>query len=454
MIQPINPRSIDFPAWLADVSPTWRWDWPHLRAVQDRLQAVTEGSCRRLMLYLPPRHGKSEMTTIRYPVWRLEQDPTLRVIIACYGQALAETFSRRARRLAESRLALSKERAAAGDWETEAGGGMRAVGVGTGVAGRGAQLVIVDDPIKSREEADSEAYRERVGAWFTDDLYTRLEPDGAIVLIQTRWHEDDLAGRLLAAMEGGGEQWEVLSLPALAEEDDPLGRPEGAPLCPDRYDVAALEGIRTVLGTYSFSALYQQRPGPREGGFFKWAWFRPAAAKPALARRVRYWDTAGTEGAGDYTAGVLMSRTAEGIFTVEHVHRGQWSPGRRDQEIVATAKEDGTSVSIWLEQESGVGGQDRSAATIRALAGYTVHAEHVTGSKESRADPLAAQAEAGNVRVLTGDWVHRFLSELASFPTGSHDDQVDAASGAFAKLAAGDGYARPRAQAGTPRSAY
>ena len=173
----------NFTLWLQGVNPYWHWDWAYLQYIQEKLKQVTSGECKRLMLTLPPRHGKSSLVTIRYPVWRLERDPSLRVIVGAYNQSLSESFSRKARRIALSRFDLSTERATAGEWETTAGGGMRAVGVGTGVTGHGADLIILDDPVKNREEASSEVYRKRVYEWYTDDLYTRLEPDGAIVLI-------------------------------------------------------------------------------------------------------------------------------------------------------------------------------------------------------------------------------------------------------------------------------
>ena len=163
-----------------------------VKAILAASERVTRGECKRLMLFVPPRHGKSEMTTIRYPVYRLECEPSMRVILGAYNATLAQKFSRKARNVARTRLALNTERTAVEDWETTAGGGLRAVGVGGGVTGMGANLVIIDDPVKSREEAESATYRDRCWDWYRDDLYTRLEPDGAIVLIQTRWHEDDL----------------------------------------------------------------------------------------------------------------------------------------------------------------------------------------------------------------------------------------------------------------------
>jgi len=430
---------LSFDAWLSRVSPHLCWDWPHLVHLRRYLEAVTAGEILRLMIFEPPRHGKSEQVTIHYPAYRLERDPTLRVIIGSYNETLAARFSRRTRRIVEARLALSRERTAAVDWETERDGGLRAVGVGGGITGHGGQLILVDDPIKNREEADSATYRERVWDWWRDDLYTRLEPGGAIILIMTRWHQDDLAGRILASEDA--PNWTVVRLPALAEEGDPLGRQVGAALCPQRYDVAALAKIRLVLGEHSFAALYQQRPLPAEGGLFKAAWFAQRLTEAEvgpLEALVRYWDKAASAGQGDYTVGVLMGRSAEGRYVVLDVVRGRWETFERERVIVSTAARDRErwgEVAIWLEQEPGSGGADSARATIRALAGYAARAETATGQKTARAEPFAAQAGAGNVSLLRGAWNDPWVDELCVFPHGEHDDQVDATSGAFNRLA-------------------
>lgn len=266
------PSRPEFEDWLPRVTPAYTWDWPHLRYVYQHLRRVTRGECRRLAIFMPPRHGKSQCVTMRYPVWRLIGRPELRVIIGAYNHELALEFSSFARNLAAECGLLGPTSTAANDWRTTSAGGVRAVGVGSGVTGRGANLIIIDDPVKSREEAESEAYRRRVWNWYRDDMYTRLEPNGAIILIQTRWHELDLAGRLLSEAASGGEQWEVINLPALADENDPLGREPGAALCPERFSISDLERIRMVLGTYSFEALYQQRPRPADGGLMKREW--------------------------------------------------------------------------------------------------------------------------------------------------------------------------------------
>ena len=424
-----------FSEWLHQVTPAYHWEWPHLALTRQYLDKITRGELDRLMIFEPPRHGKSEMVTVRYPVWRMEREPKMRIIVGAYSQTLANHFSRKSRRIARRRFSLLEERAAAEEWETAGGGGFRAVGVGAGVTGMGGHLIVVDDPVKNREEANSEAYRERCWSWYTDDLYTRLEPGGAIILIMTRWHEDDLAGRILASEEA--DDWTVVSLPALAEENDLMGREPGEALCPERYDLDALGRIRQTLAN-SFYALYQQRPQSLEGGMFKRGWFEIVEAVPQeMMRVVRYWDKAGTADGGAYTAGVLMG-CAAGIFYVLDVVRGQWTSGTREQTIKATAIIDrqqwGNAYRVWVEQEPGSGGKESAENTVRNLAGFTVHADRPTGDKALRAEPYAAQAEAFNVRMLRGDWNAAYVNELTSFPTGTYADQVDGSSGAFAKL--------------------
>lgn len=443
------------PHFLQRVSPDYHWDWPYMRLMQSKLDAVTRGDIKKLMLFLPPRHGKSELATVRYPAYRLHHDPSTRIVVAAYGQGLAERFSRKCRAICALDLGpTNRDRFAAVNWSTKHGdGGLRAVGVGGGVTGMGFDLLIIDDPVKSREEAESIAYRSRVWEWYCDDLSTRREPGAAMILIMTRWHQDDLAGRILASDDG--PNWDVVCLPAEAEDNDPLGRAPGEALCPDRFNLDDLAERRRVLGP-SYAALFQQRPVARGGGMFKRDWFDLVPACPQDARRVRYWDKAATEGGGDYTVGVLMARGQDGIFYVEDVVRGQWSSGARErvmrqtaeldaeryEGVITTIDADGEEtkrqrprVEIWVEQEGGSGGVDSARNTMLNLAGFVVSLERPSGTKEVRAEPFAAQAEAGNVRVVRGPWTSAYLDELTTFPAGTHDDQVDASSGAFNKLA-------------------
>ena len=428
---------LSFADHLALTAPHLCWDWPYMRAMIAGLDAITEGTVDRDATFLPPRHGKTELRTIRYAAWRLERDPALRLIVAGYNQSFAERFSRRIRRLVrERRVAISADKDTAADWETEAGGGVRAVGVGSGVTGHGADLLIVDDPVKSREEAESPTYRDRSWGWWADDLMTRLEPGGAVLLTMTRWHWDDLAGRVLGGPDAA--HWPTLTLPALAEEGDPLGRTIGEALCPDRYPVDALHRIREGMTEYSWSALYQQRPTPRTGNLFPrdkvWPPVEPHEV-PEGTRWCRGWDKAGTQDGGKRTAGVLIGRAPNGRWFVGHVVKGQWALAERENRIKQTAMEDGPATLIELEAEGGSGGKDSAALTVQMLAGYSVRATHPTGDKVTRADGFAAQWQHGNVALVRGDWNRDYLDELELFPSGKYLDQADASALAFNRLA-------------------
>lgn len=427
----LAPQS--FREWNERHTPYYRWDWPHLVKLQQVTDDLANGVIKRLIIQMPPRHGKSECITIRGPVYLLSERPADKYITAAYNTTLAAKFSRRSRNVARiAGISLSEERAAADDWETAAGGGIRAAGVGAGVTGHGANGIFIDDPVKSREEAESLNYREKVWDWYTNDLYTRLEPNGFIVLTMTRWHDDDLAGRILASE--GASEWTVLSFPAFAEENDPLGRVEGAALCPDRYNEAALNDIRRTMGEYPFAGLYQQRPRPRDGNMFPREKAEIVDAAPANVKRIRYWDKAGTEAGGAYTAGVKMLRGPDGLIYVEDVQRKQYSALARRQLMKQTAAIDTTSVQVWIEQEPGSGGKESAETSVLDLAGYNVKTEPATGDKVVRAEGFAAQWQAGNVRLVRGEWNKAYLDECESFPNGKYKDQVDASSGAFNKL--------------------
>lgn len=446
------PTFLEF---LQEVNPTWNWRWAHLTHLQAQLERVTSGALKRLMVCMPPRHGKSEMTTVRYAAYRLVLNPGLRIILGAHTQKLAEKFSRRIRKIVRERVRLNPERKAAADWEAFAGGGLRAVGVGVGIAGHGADLILVDDPIRNREEANSELCREKLWDWWLDDMRTRLEPGGAIVVIQTRWHEDDLAGRLLASETG--RDWELVDLPALAEtqeerdqwaekigrpkgQPDPLGRAPGQALCPERYDEKALAEIKSEL-LFGFASLFQGRPRPRAGAMFQPEWFRLLDVAPRDGTYMRYWDKAGTAGAGANTAGTLMCRTKARTYVVLDCTTRQLEAAEREELIKTTAELDkqewGAGVKTWVEQEPGSGGKESAQGTVKNLAGHAVEADRVTGDKVLRAEPWAAQCKAGNVYLLKGPWNKAYIDEHCSFPLGKKKDRVDSSSGVFSKLALG-----------------
>ncbi|MBL8183084.1 MAG: phage terminase large subunit [Blastocatellia bacterium] len=503
----------DFQDWLKQVSPGMTWNWKHQVYIYKRLRKLFDGDLKRLMIFLPPRHGKSELVTTRFAAYCLKKRPDTNIIIGSYNQRLANRFSRKIRKVLMDDHALgkveesenrgveeqrtshekradrnsdcrsttaptpqlpdsstssvfpfisTKPKNTEAEWETTAGGGLRAVGVGAGVTGFGANMIIVDDPIRSRADAESETHRDKVYGWFNDDLYTRLEKDGSIVLVQTRWHEDDLAGRLLRdAQEEGGEQWEVIDLPALAEgmsyaftrddsvdpsqpeitpkgvtHTDPLGRAPGVALCPDRMDEAALGRIRRRLGSYSFAALYQQRPVPAEGGLFKRKWFdgKILSHAPPNLRWKRGIDTGITTGDNsDYTASFRVATDAWNNLYIDGGYRRRVEyPELRRYILGRIAAEPDTEIGIELSANGNAVYQDlmRSSGNLgRKLRGI-----RPKGDKVSRALGWLAMAEAGNVYLIRGPWNDEFLNEAASFPAGTHDDQIDAISIAVTML--------------------
>lgn len=438
---------LSFRAFVDQVKPGYQW-YTHCLRLATLLQRVADDDLPRVLVFMPPRHGKSELVSRLFPAYYVYRHPARFVGINSYAADLAYTFSRNAREH-YTRLGgrLKGAASAVKHWETERGGGLWAAGVGGPITGKGFHLGIIDDPLKNAEEAASEVIRAKQKDWYASTFSTRAEPNAAIVVVQTRWHEDDLSGWLLEQEPEEPEGWHVVNFEAIKDETprtfpasctvEPDWREPGAALCPERYPLDRLQKLATRLGSYFWSALFQQRPSAKEGNRFKRAWFDIVPAAPAEATRVRYWDKAATAGAGDYTVGVLMARSVAGVYYVEDVQRGQWSSGERDAMLKQTAALDATRgrIAIWHEQEPGSGGKDSAEATTRMLAGYIVQSERASGDKATRAEPFAAQAEAHNIKLVAGSWTTAYLNELCEFPTGKHDDQVDASSGAFNKLA-------------------
>ena len=294
--------------------------------------------------------------------------------------------------------------------------------------------LIIDDAIKNAEEAYSDTIRNKIWDWWLSTAYSRLEPGGIAIVLHTRWHEDDLIGRLIREMESGGEQWEVINFPAIAEGHDVLGRAPGEALWPERYGVADLERIKNTVGPYWWSSLYQQRPAPLEGGMFKREWFKVVEGHPKLTKKCRFWDLAATDSGGDWTVGALIGLDEEGDYIILDVVRGQWEPHKRDAVILQTAASDGKDTLIRAEQEPGAAGVAQIDALTRKLQGYRFKGERASGDKVVRADAAASQSGIGRVKILRGEWNRAFLDELAMFPNGKHDDQVDAFSGSFNAL--------------------
>jgi predicted phage terminase large subunit-like protein len=420
-----RPAELPFAEWLEEVTPRFDWDCAHLAYIREHLDRVTAGGLRKLMVFVPPRHGKSELVTIRYPAWRLERDQNKRIIVGSYNATLAEKFSRRTRRICATRMALSDERTAVSDWETAAGGGLRAVGVGGGVTGQGGDLIIVDDPIKSREEANSAAYRERVWDWYRDDLYTRQEPGAAIILILTRWHMDDLAGRILASKQAG--DWTVITLPAFAEAGDPLGRSEGEALWPDRYGEVELERIRIALGS-SFQPLYQQRPSALEGAIFKREWWRTYAIPPTLRRLVQSWDTAFKSGHdNDYSVCATWGEADAGYYLLDVWKRRVEFPALKS---MVNTLGDQWKPSVVLVEDKASG--QSLIQELKRDTRLSIMPIKVDTDKLSRAYAVTPAIETGRVFLPeSAPWLADYLDNMASFPNAAYDDEVDSTTQAL-----------------------
>ena len=262
-----------------------------------------------------------------------------------------------------------------------------------------------------------------------------------LVSHNTRWHQDDLSGRLLQEMAEGADQWRVISLPAIAEGDsDPMGRAVGDPLWPEWEDLEALERKRKAVGEREWAALYQQRPAPLEGSLFRISQIGTLEVEPASSSIVRAWDLSATAQVGsrdpDWTAGVKLARLSDGRYVVLDVVRVRGGPEEVERTIMNTAAQDGGAVKVGLPQDPGQAGKMQVLYYTKKLAGYRVESSPETGDKATRAAPVASQCNVGNLYVVRGTWNRTFLDELAGFPGLTHDDQVDALSRAFGMVTA------------------
>jgi predicted phage terminase large subunit-like protein len=413
---------------------------PHHERICTALEAVARGDTKRLMVFMPPRHGKSELASRRFPAWYLGAYPKHQIIAASYNSELASDFGREVRNIVGSReyrvlfdTALAADSQAANRWHTSAGGSYVAAGVGTAITGRGAHVLLIDDPIKDREEADSSTVRDRVWDWYTSTAYTRLMPGGAIVVIQTRWHEDDLAGRLLTAQaRTGGDTWDVLELKAI--DDD------GNALWPEWYPVPELERIRSVIGPRDWSALYQQSPVPDGKAEFSRDWLcwyhntlkgdgmnvylivDPAGEKKKTSDRTAMWVVGLNSDGNYYLLDFVYDRLSlsERAREVMRLHR-KWKPVRVGYEKYG---KDSDIEAIKMVQD-----RDNYRFEIVPLGGSL--------KKEDRIRRLVPLFEQRKVympptmhRTLsdgrTVDFIEQLLvEEYDRFPVGAHDDGMD-----------------------------
>ena len=442
-----------------DYVPNW-----HHKVIANSLDQALAGQVMRVMYTLPPQNGKSELISRKFPAYVLGRFPDWRLVGASYNSDLAVDMGRDVQRVmstAEYRVLFPQTRLGSEQDDEERtaqqfrvvgrDGGYKSVGVGSGLTGRPMDLGIIDDPVKDRAEAESETYRKRVWDWYTAVFSTRQRHARVpFVMATTRWHEDDLAGRLLARAKEDplAEQWAVVSFPAVCERERPSDpRKVGEALWPDRYPIDWLRKQEVLLQSYDWASLYQQSPVPAGGAMFKREWFRryEVLAPGNVIRRLRCWDIAATVATAgrdpDWTVGTLVAELVGGLWMVEHVVRGRWSPNEVDNLMLQTAVADGKRVPIRELREGGSSGKAVIAAHTRMLAGWD-YAEWRGGSK-GRLDaktiewtPFARQVEAGNVVLPMGDvaWLRAWLDEMCIVPYGPHDDQADSVAGAFNAL--------------------
>jgi predicted phage terminase large subunit-like protein len=427
----------------------------HLHAVAEHLEAVTFGRIMpRLLVNVPPGASKSLLVSVLWQAWEWGpcNRPSLRYLATSYNDKPVTRDTRKCRDLILSQWYqalwphVRLVRAGETSFANDATGTREGLPFGSLTSQRGDRLLI-DDP-HSTETAVSAAEREATTRKFREGALNRLndQDKSAIVIIMQRLHEQDLSGVVLAQRMG----YVHLSLPMRFEIERRCETPifsdprtyDGELLAPERFSPEACDRLEKDMGAYAWAGQYQQRPAPREGGLFKRRWFEIVRAAPAIARRVRRWDLAGTNATGrndpDWTVGVLEARTDFGTVFVEDVVRLRDTPGEVERAIVATAAQDraryGDEVAIGVPEDPGQAGKAQSGYLIGRLAGHYARAIRETGDKQTRALPFAAQCEAGNVRLIAGAWNEAFLAELETFPSGAHDDQVDAAAGAFNML--------------------
>lgn len=412
----------------------------HLWLLNEYLLKVSKGEITRLMICMPPRHSKSMTTSEYFPAWYLGKYPDRSVILTSYESDYAASWGRKVRGLIEEygssmfphEITTRKDSRAANRWNIEGHtGGMYTAGAGGALTGKGGELIIIDDPHKNDQEAASPTIQEKIWDWYQATLLTRLHPGGCIILILTRWHTGDLAGRLL---EHEGEDWTVLSLPAIAEENDMLGREPGEPLWPERFPLPFLNKIKSTQRPFFWSALYQQRPYDEEGGMFQPEWFEIVDEVPSSLRYTRGWDFAATQDAGDYCGGILMGYK-NGLYYVVDAQQFRKDGEGVLQKIESVAHQDGHRARIRWEQEKASAGKILSASMKKTIfKGFNAEGVTPSGSKEVRATPFSNAVKAGLVKILRGEWNRKYLEQLKLFPYGKNDDMVDGSAYAFNDL--------------------
>lgn len=430
------------------------WNW-HMQYLCDELQSIAEnlfaGKPRKydLIINISPGSSKSTICSQMFPAWCWTRMPSCSCIGASYSQHIAMNNSRRQRDIVKSekykrlfKVWIRRDQDCKSYFMNYDGGYRYAVGIGGSVTGMHGHFLIVDDPLNPRE-ANSEKDLETANIWMSETLPSRKinKETSVTILIMQRLHEDDCTGHIIASeSEDEVKDYKLICLPA--ELADNINPPELADkyvdglMDPVRLPRHVLEGFRKRLGEYAYAGQFSQNPVPRTGALFAPENLIIVPNLPGqIDKMMRYWDKAGTQGGGCYTAGVKIARLKDGSFIILDCIRGQWEPFRRNKIIRQTAELDGFSCEIGLEVEPGSGGKESGMVSARELAGFKVVLDKPVGDKATRAEPLSSQIAAGNVYMLLGEWNQKFIDEMRMFPNSTYKDQVDAASAAFNLLA-------------------
>ena len=403
-------------------------NWHH-RVICEKLEQVERGEIDRLIISMPPRHGKSQLSSIFFPVWFLGLNPKKRAVIVSAGQNLAGNFGRQTRNLVRSsaflnifpEAVMSEDSYSVLSWDLAYGGGLMSLGTGSQFTGFGADLLVIDDAVAGPEDAESVNARDSLWSWFQSVAYQRLEHKGKIVITMTRWHDDDLAGRCLKQKSEG---WHELNLPAIDEE--------GEPLWPWKYDLTALARIREAIGSRAWGAQYQQKPVLEESAIFKREWFRfydPASPPPHVFRYIWSWDTASKAKAQhDYSVGTFWAETNNGFY-LQFVWRGKCVYTELRQQIINMQSNWEADVILIEDASSGI----QLLQDLQESTNLPVLPEKCEGrSKEARAVAISHLFESGKVFFPKNeDFVNILIDELVSFPASTRKDQVDSVSQAL-----------------------
>lgn len=412
----------------------------HTKLIAEKLIQVEAGLNKRLMFLLPPRHSKSMSVSETFASYFIGKDPNRRVILGSYGDSLARKFGRANKRKLERdgkdifNIEIDNKNASVTNWGIkDYEGGMISAGIGSGITGEGADLLMIDDPVKNRQEADSLTYRNRIWNEWQNTLYTRLHPGGAVIIILTRWHEDDLAGRLLNPEYGEVEDWDIVKLSALAEEGDLLGRKEGEPLWPEHgFDRKWAIKTKSAIGSRAWNSLYQQRPSPEQGHIVNRAWWQFYSTLPEdLEEIIQSWDCSFNDTKdSSFVVGQVWGRKGADKYLIDQVRARLNFPATIRAMESLSIKHPQSRLKLIENKANGPAAISVLKNKIAGLVPYNPR-----GSKETRAHAASADIEAGNVYLPSGaSWVDDYIEEWAVFPMGADDDQVDATSQAIDRL--------------------